>query len=94
MLLPEYVTLCCTAQEPILFDPSFILSSFFPVKRPSFLLVLNFWKPPLCTVRRCALSAEELLPIALRDEYTDHGQIPGKSLSLSLPLLLSVCLRD
>lgn len=62
--------------EPVLFDPSFILSSFFPMKRSAFLLVLNFWKAPLCAMRRCALSAEELLPIALRDEYTDHGEIP------------------
>ena len=62
--------------EPILFDPSFILSSFFPMKQSAYLLVLNFWKPPLCGMRRCALSAEELLPVALRDEFTDHGAIP------------------
>ena len=62
--------------EPMLFDPSFIMSAYFPMKLDAFLLVLNFWKPPLCAMRRCALTAEELLPPALREEYTDNGNIP------------------
>lgn len=62
--------------EPVLFDPSFIMSAYFPMKMDAFLLVLNFWKPPLCAMRRCALTAEELLPPALRDDYTDNVSTP------------------
>ena len=61
---------------PLVFDPAFFFSAFSPMKQPMFMLVVSFFKPPLCAMRRCALTAEEMLPPALRDDFTQGGTIP------------------